>query len=368
MTSTTHQKRGSFHLARIIANVPGVLGFYPDESVVLIALDRAQGRTSLGPIARIDAHRTQDLAAAVSFIEASGFPVFIAVLVSAQLEVEKACDGPGGTGAVRPNPRCEAVLSSLEDACCSAATTCLGAWGCDEIYSGAPYVLLKEFGERGPEFSGGLWESGRVEDIVSSESARHLLQHGLLPELTREDTFNRFASQQPCLNNKSLVSAAADVESELKGGGVPAFESLRNCFDERIAAVAPFLTRGQALPQGEIEYFALFCSSILLRDCIADRCFDASPEDARAMSAVWLHVARHTPTHVRSQALTLLALAELSVGNNAVATPAVNLAIAEDPSNTFAPLVREVLLRNCADAAEKACRRATDSLRKRFAA
>lgn len=167
----------------IIAALPGIFGFYPQESTVVVGLyapDEAEGTIRLGPVMRADLAHTRHILPALTDTPGGDCCAFYAIIItripnSALVEETKDmlfdfCDDEG---------------RSLIDAC----------WHVSEIAHGTPYTIV--FGPSPAQLAeagmGQDWVSGTVASVVSSPAMRPLLHNGGLPELEREDTFRFFA-------------------------------------------------------------------------------------------------------------------------------------------------------------------------------
>ena len=165
----------------IIAALPGIFGFYPQESTVIVGIYPADsdGTTRLGPVMRADLAHTHHILPALIDTPGGECIAFYAVIISRI---------PNSTLVEETKELLfnfsSAEGTSLIDAC----------WHVSEIAHGTPYTIV--FGPNPAHLAhvdrGEEWISGTVPCVVSSPSMKPLLHNGALPELDRADTFRFF--------------------------------------------------------------------------------------------------------------------------------------------------------------------------------
>ncbi|WP_257161254.1 DUF4192 domain-containing protein [Corynebacterium cystitidis] len=157
----------------LMAAVPGILGFYPHESIIIVGMHAGTtgGNLTLGPVMRADLNHWQDLPNALNTPSAADCEVFFAFLVTRSPESPTVGDLIDALYQIHDeNGDC------LIHAC----------WVLSEIATGSHYDLC--FGEVPP-----YWVSGAVPCIALSAAMQPLIENGGLPALTRDDTVDYFA-------------------------------------------------------------------------------------------------------------------------------------------------------------------------------
>ncbi len=157
----------------LIANLPAILGFYPQESLLVIGLDRIHpdsGRHSLGPVLRIDLDDDCALTALLDMAAAPGTPLdcdlLFAVIVSADLDLA------------------DAVAGGLYAASEERGLPITACWYVPEILAGETYSMI--FGPFAPAETD-PWSQGVLPEIVATASMDPWHRAGALPEPTREE-------------------------------------------------------------------------------------------------------------------------------------------------------------------------------------
>lgn len=219
----------------LIANIPAILGFYPQESLLMIGLDRllaGSGRYALGPVLRIDLDDDCALSALIDMATTPGSPldcdlIFI-IIVSADLD------------------RADAVAEELYVVSDDRDLPVAACWHVPEVMAGEAYSMV--FGPPSPSGPGPSpqpdpWLEGRLPEIVATASMEPWHRAGALPEPTREDAVDRLRSR-----NRQLADAVALQESvERVVDPIPSRPGHRD--DHRLLAVA--LAAGRAV--GRVE-------------------------------------------------------------------------------------------------------------------
>lgn len=185
---------------QLIANIPGILGFYPTNCVVVVTLctsqnDEAscainpQGVTLFGPVLRADFDRVVDLDRAVAALDTQA-PItsLYAVIIT---------DDPDSGEALQTQEllfcATEADGAALVDAC----------WHVSEIATGAAYRPL--FGSSAGQ--GTIWHVGQVANVAATEAMRQNVESGILP-VADKDTINDYFALKPVDDDVDLAEQA----------------------------------------------------------------------------------------------------------------------------------------------------------------
>lgn len=344
----------------MFANIPAMLGFYPQESFVLgfFAPNEQRGYT-LGPIARVSIADEQYYDAVFAGISdrPQGMIVFV-YAITGELE----------------NPQVIQALQALMGAANRFAVSIEAAWCAKIIQTGEPYRLL--CGPRADELTTATtgvdcWEAGHIAPPYASIAFRHLAASGELPELDRDAAYAFFgadASEQhrQWVNRitKQGVRRAADMLAEITADNAHG----RRTFTIAMSSFTALLRRIERQGRGVdklmhdeecMEYAAAYWSNNLFRDATLAA---ASGEHAAAMGTLALAAARNFRGQLRANALCVFAVTTLAGDVWVRALPAVRVALDEVPEHRFAELLHEAILTGFGRLALNSCVRAAKHL------
>lgn len=327
----------------IIASIPGTLGYYPQESVVLIGLIADQDDPSavyLGPLMRIDLPRTSEVSARMPPLAGANCEIFLAVMVTRTPESTcalHAAEVLEGLQTARGEP--------LIDVC----------WHVSEIAFGTPYTMV--FGpdpavlrEDIPDVD---WDRGVVGSVMNSPTMKAMRDNGTLPALAREDTFSYFDRDSDCdddiatqLSLRALLRAdQARREVDTGDHGVAqlirsAVRALRN------APVHPLVGADKRLALHDVcadkeerDALAAVLTRSMLRDCIIGQAVLSPEKSATALLAV----ARSFNGIIRANALTIWALIAIDRGLSSWASAALAAAQEEMPEHSMSAICMDIL-------------------------
>lgn len=318
----------------MIAAIPGILGYYPSEALVLITSvmdDEAEpspllGRTFCAPLDGcivpddvVDALHKAPLAYAVAI---------------AREETKEVTD----------------VLDMLYSLGVDGQPVIDACWSLQEITQGANYAI--NFGTEGS----GPWCEGTVGDIMASPTIAPLLAAGVTPQLSREDMLSLFTKRAPILysditgayaRGKELMQGFVDDDtSETMLGATHAAMLLALGEDTPLIDEARPLLH-DVLPEREdrVALMAMFTISRLRDMTILEAV--AKPESS---SRILLALARSSTGRIRANALAVWSLVALSVGLSGYAMAAVDAALKEEPEHSLATLLRKCAMACRSDA------------------
>lgn len=332
----------------LLANLPAIFGFYPQESLVLAAFDNVGGsRYRLGPVLRLDLddehafHALHELADGVLSDSCTDL-VFAFVITRRHqgAELDDAVDR----------------LLELEDYGVMSIDAC---WTVPEVLRGERYRLLFGPSPLGVD-EGSVWSAGRVADVTGTQSMQPWIAHGALPELSRSDAAARFAPIRPGDRPDDPVDAA-----ELEQWEAFAYRIAASACEEEtpeqarwLAAVATDLhllleeidATGADAEELVDDAETLVVAAVAmahseLRDIVAASVLGT----AGAAAELLLAVARRFRGAIRANALSLHALAMIRRGLPMVATPALTAARTEAPGHTLSGLLLEASRHGLAD-------------------
>ena len=186
--STNHSLRTA--PGTMIANVPGILGFYPHEAAVVMTVcaDGDDGYM-MGPVIRGDLDQIDGLADVIASLEPAA-PIELAVAVIVTDDI-----GSPAARAAQEELFCAADAQgrALLHAC----------WHVPEIVTDAPYTLL--FGPHGDEPG---WRTGRVGNVATSEAMAPHLASGILP-VADQHVIDEYFALRPVADGAALAEQAA---------------------------------------------------------------------------------------------------------------------------------------------------------------
>lgn len=332
-----------FGPADFIAALPGVLGYYPQESAVVVCLqqDDLDGPAYLGPVLRADLCHASRIGETIDATPVDGVVSFLAIVVSRVPNSQLVRDATEKLYALAsPDGR------PLIHAC----------WHVSEIASGTPYCLV--FGPAPAELlEAGLgkdWLTGTVASVVSQPTMAPLLAQGALPELGREDahaffeiispafgrsdaeTLTRRAHAQSRRLRDMLVSDRRAALGELKR----ACEALATAPEVGFLAPDTKLGVRETFPSAhDAEIIAAVLADRGLRDCLVATAL-AHPHRA---GAGLLALARGCRGVVRANALSLWAIAAVKLKLASWASVALICAQEEVPGHSLSEVLLELL-------------------------
>lgn len=310
--------------ADLLANIPGLLGFYPNESLVFISFDPH-------PVAECEESTTlrlQDLTwiplNQAHSILPEDYPrvgrtndLLFALIISQD-----------------PVPQLlhhyELCLDLAESAG-SEIDTCLYA---PEIITGAPVEQVHCEGE-------GILEVyttavGRIPSIMHAAATTALLDQGELPELNHQACLDFFAptDPQPAIPPEPKASPASSTPV-----ASPDLPTALSRMRKVVGAYGLRRPRDRAQHRGEIAWVAEQIAEVEYRDLA----ILASAERPAAAEAMWLDIARATSGTARASALCLYAFCRLQQNKWFRVKTAILLASQADPGCQLARLVFQAM-------------------------
>lgn len=313
----------------LLANIPGLLGFYPAESVIFMAIDTTPRGPAMGPIARVDIADAQevlpDIAAALAEEALEGIFAF---LVSHRPLAELA--------------EISCWLYNLDRV--RDGIDIDAAWHVREIARGEHYAMLH--GMVSTDGSGPMkkWVEGTVPALTDAPTMRSCVDHNVVPELSREDFFSTFArgnTHFDALEVEALGRQARDSATRLRARvagekSTTRKELVDNFLDDVRWTLNKTTTAEEAARNVELlQACALWMSTTWTRDLVVGECTDAG----EAAASLLLATARTFDGEIRANALTLFALAQLTRDWEIYAGPALQTVAEEFPSHRLGSLL-----------------------------
>ena len=163
----------------MFANLPGILGFYPEKSIVLAGFHRSEstqqpGKYVLGPLFRTDSNRTDAIADILRNLTMSTDLIFGFIIDNGIYSDSNSAP------CAQDYVRSLCAIARDHDAPLAAV------WATPSLYTGEPYRRV--FGltqhDVGPATTGrDNWDAGCIAPVASAASTRDLLSKGMLPTL-----------------------------------------------------------------------------------------------------------------------------------------------------------------------------------------
>jgi len=305
---------GSIRLSdpsELIAAVPHLLGFHPQDSVVLLAL---HGR-SLGLTLRTDLvapDQARRLAEQLLLPIARTQPTGVALVVI------------GGNASADEDLPHRALVTALHDVLAGAGLPVMLAAWTTETKRGAPWRCYDD-----------SLGTGTVADPATSPLAAATVASGAVTFGSREELAELLATEDPAaLHRRAVLLDAADGEHPLSARLVKQrFAQLRQLHR---AAEAGNL----ALSDSVVSEVASALCDHRVRDACLPWC---SGSGAVAAERLWLALVRATPAPERAEPAALLALTAYLRGDGALAGVALDAAQHACPHHSLSGLLRAAL-------------------------
>lgn len=353
--------------ADVFANIPGMLGFFPQDSFVIgFFMPKGTRGYELGPLARVSIADAKCYRAVFEGLcyRPEGMIVFVYVIFGER----------GYTSTIMHVRRL--VAEAAEQGIRIEA-----AWGAKEIQAGEPYELL--FGPHAYELGNGTtglecWDSGEIAPPIASISLRELAAKGELPEPDREAVFAYFnasaqhkaTAEQRTRWEERGVRQGLHLVDGIRQGTPEArrmfTQAIEDCFGILNRITTEQLSVDTLAVDGEfMEFAAAYWSQILLRDAI----FVALGHGAglaEAMSKLALASARTFQGEIRANSLCAYAAAMLAQKLWVRVLPAVRVALEEVPQHRLAALFENALIQGLTSMTLESCVQAAEYLTYRY--
>lgn len=286
----------------VVRNLPGMLGFRPVESLVVVAVQdgcvSCVLRVDLSDVTAADA--IERLALLVARSSADGaVAVFVSTLSSSCL----MCAGRFGDMAVTLGEALDANRVRLMDAVAVDRVEAGGRWKCVD----------------------GCGKAGVLGDPASSAAAAAAVVAGRRMYATREE-----------LEAVVAVDAhrAAAVAPMLAGAG-GAVDEVAAAVRQAVAAVR-HVGQGAVLSDAELAGVGASLVDVRVRDALFKL---VDSKEASAAETLWSQLARVLPQPYRCEALCLMGFSAFARGEGPLAGVALEAALAEDPAHRMARML-----------------------------
>lgn len=341
MTHAQHSSAALFSPGDLIASMPGLLGYYPNESLIIISLMRdSSGTEYLGPVMRTDLSHARCVRAMIEDAASDDTLTHLAVVVS----------------RIPNSPLVAEAVSELYDATDPAGYPLVDAcWHVSEIAAGTPYCLLfgPAAGELGRAGLSEAWLTGTVASVVAQPTMGPLLAQGALPELDRSDTRAFFDPEgtAPRALTGSRRERIYDRGMRMNLDALTLVPAVR----AEIAAACSVLEHGPADPfigtaakprlgqlsatDADIDLLASVLTRSRLRDCL----FTTALRHPHEAASVLMAVARESDGVIRANALSIWAVIAVHLQLGSWATAALVCAQEAVPKHSLSSLLLRLL-------------------------
>jgi hypothetical protein len=313
---TTH--RPDFELNRpgaLIAALPAVLGFVPENSLVLVSLDDGE----LGSVMRVDlsAELVDRVGHLAEIAAAAGPEAAIAVIVDAD-----------GAGCPMCNDQYRDLCSTLNDELSDRDIALWAAHVVDRVAEGGRWHCVDGCG------AGGL-----VEDPSASPLAAAAVLDGRRLYARRADLQAVIAVDDRARSTAlfNLIAEQAALRDETHRADPDG--CVRRDVEAAMSAAAA-VADGQQLTDSELARIACALVDVEVRDTLYALAVGHSAGDAESL---WAVLSRSLPTLWRAEALVLLAFSAYARGDGPLAGVSLEAALRCDPGHRMAGMLDTAL-------------------------
>lgn len=349
--------------ADLFANLPGILGFYPRESLVLATFNRAEHakRFLLGPVMRLDIGDPEALNEVAEVLRHEEPDLVFGFLIT--------------TG---DEDSTEQIALDLYERVATGHLDLSACWTAREVLTGEPYQLV--FGPGEEQLTRLMknsadWKRGKIAPVSSAIAMEPLLRNGQLPELERSavfDHFNRFnplfdAAEASALESFATRHAAelcVLIDREAMVGEGAALGAVIADFRLLLAEIEETGMDSEAL-MGEEETLvtvAVYLSDSLLRDAV----LSSGLKYQQAALALSLAVARTFGGTIRANALSIYAVVAVAAQLSMQVAPALFAAQREVPGHTLSSLLLDGAQAGVHEAILEATRRGSELVAEKY--
>jgi Domain of unknown function (DUF4192) len=297
--------------SELIAAVPHLLGFHPQDSVVLMAL---HGK-SLGLTMRTDL---------VADDEAPRLAEQLLRPISRQRPTGVALVVIGGEDAPDIDLPHRVLVNAIDDALTGAGLSVVHAAWTTETTSGAPWRCYHD-----------PLCAGTVADPVISPLAAATVAAGAVTFGSRDELAQLLAAEDPAaLQRRAALLEAADAEHPMSARVVAQRLAQLTALHQAAEANGPELT----------DSIVAEVASALCDHRVRDACLPwCTGSGAVAAERLWLALVRATPAPERSEPAALLAFTAYLRGDGALASVALETALDACPHHSLSGLLRAAL-------------------------
>ncbi|NMO89840.1 DUF4192 domain-containing protein [Actinomycetospora sp. TBRC 11914] len=313
----------------LVASLPSMLGFVPEDSFVVVAMHRHGGRSRVGGMARVDlvpraepherAEVDRVLVAAVRQRLEPAAPDSLVVVVVADTD-------PDG------EPPHRALVAALRESFDEIGVPVTGAVWAARVAEGAPWACYDDCGC-----------TGTVSDPTGTLAAAETAAAGRVTYGSRSEA-EAVLAPDPAANSprrRELVDDAHEAAlTDRELSGVTAARRDLEAVRHAVAEVG----RGVVLAEEEIARLAVALCDPRVRDvCLGFAAGHDDAVDPAHAEQLWTLLARAVPAPEVAEPATLLAFATLDHGGGAALTTALVRAMDADPGHQLSRLLGSIV-------------------------
>ena len=317
--------------ADLVASLPAMLGFVPEESVVAIAMHRRAGRTRVGGMARVDlvvdaapgerAEVDRVLTDAVVARLGRSAPDSLVLVVVSGSEA-----GPDG------RPPYGGLVDTLTGSFAAIGVPVTGAVWTARVATGAPWRCYDDCGC-----------TGVVADPTGTLAAAETAASGRVTYGSRAEVDATLAPE-PAASGRRRRELVDDAhQAALTDRGLSGVAAARRDLDA-VRHAAAEVGRAVVLAEEEIARLAVALCDPRVRDVALG--FAAGHDDAVDPDhawQLWTLLTRAVPAPEVAEPATLLAFATLDRGGGATLTTALERAMGADPDHQLSRLLGSIV-------------------------
>lgn len=308
----THHRQFRFtRPGALIAALPAVLGFVPEKSLVLVALEEG----CMGAVMRADlsADLTDNLDRLAELAATSGADAVVAVIVDEEGALCPMCSADH-------RDMCAALAAALDD----RGVGLYGAHVVDRVEVGGSWHCVD-----------GCGASGSVEDPTASPLAAAAVLDGRRLYARRSDLHAVIAAADACRSARLGESIrAGDAARKAEWHADPDGRGRRDV--ETAIEVAARVSAGVEPADDELADVACGLTDVAVRDTLYAL---AVGSEAAAAEALWALLSRILPEPWRVEALVLLAFSAYARGDGPLAGICLEAALRSDPEHRMAGML-----------------------------
>ncbi len=310
-------KQSEFTLNRpgaLIAALPAILGFVPEKSLILVALDRGE----LGSVLRVDlSDALVDTVGRLADVAAAAAPAAaIAVIVDA-----------AGAGCPVCNDQHRRLIAALSQELSGHGIVLLSAHVVDQVAHGGRWHCADGCGAGGP-----------VDDPAASPLAAAAVLEGRRLYARRAD-LQAVITPDDTARCAAVAAAIEDCAAQWAAGEGDTRDRARRDVEQTVAAVVA-LAGGREPTAMELARLGCPLTDVLVRDTL---CGLAIGERADEAERLWSALARNLPEPWRAEALVLLAFSAYARGDGPLAGVSLEAALRGKPGHRMAGLLDTAL-------------------------
>lgn len=328
---------------QLLANVPGSLGFYPTESLILMGFNataeegenqtqtdnRATGNpvnVTLGPTLRIDIDDFENLQGDIVRALAPLEPTVVFAFIISQ----------------RPERLLDEVTHKLYNSGTTHGMTIDACWYTPEIKTGEPYELWFGRDLTPGATSGNTWQYGTIPSITATPSMEEFVDRGELPELNRKEAVRPYITRNNAFSSQEaarLAATARTLSTALADG--ERFGSAANPYGiEDIAQDARLLLEEYSAHDAwdSNDHLLLTVATWLATTATRDLVLAEFLAQPAAGASVLLEVAQTFSGEIRANALSIYAAAQVVLRQSHRAGLALTCVLQEYPEHRLSSL------------------------------